>query len=175
MSSLAGVAILAACLALPAGAAPRDDDTSRMKSLDEQIQEVKSDVLAISEELSRLEEKLLFPSGTQVAVFVALEKGDAMRLDAVRLHIDGELVTHYIYAAKELEALRRGGVQRLYVGNVATGEHRIDVLIEGLRADGSEFSRSESFAFRKEIEPELVGLTFSDSDSDAPRIAFLEW
>src|SRR5215470_7475149 len=88
----------------------------QMRDLDEQVQQTKSDVLSIAAELNQLEEKLLYPSGTQVAIFVALAKGDQMRLDAVRLQIDGQLVAHYIYSAKELEALRKGGVQRIYVG-----------------------------------------------------------
>src|SRR6266571_1658093 len=71
-------------------------DQQQMRGLDEQSQEVKSDVLRIAAELSLLEEKLLYPSGTQVAIFVAMTKGDKMRLDAVRLQIDGQLVTHYI-------------------------------------------------------------------------------
>src|SRR4029453_16463979 len=88
----------------------------QMRGLDEQIQEIKSDALRMSTELSQLEEKLMYPSGTQIAIFVALAKDDTMRLDAVRLQIDGQLVAHYIYSAKELEALRKGGVQRIYVG-----------------------------------------------------------
>src|SRR5436190_1769740 len=101
------------------------------QGLDEQVQEIKTDVLSIAAELNQLEEKLLFPSETQVAIFVALSKGDAMRLDAVRIQIDGKLVAHYIYSAKELEALRKGGVQRIYVGNVSTGDHQIEVLVDG--------------------------------------------
>src|SRR5580765_4831691 len=75
----------------------------QMRDLDEQVQQTKSDVLSIAAELNQLEEKLLYPSGTQVAIFVALAKGDELRLDAVRLQIDGQLVAHYIYSAKELE------------------------------------------------------------------------
>src|SRR5262249_11692828 len=106
-------------------------DERQMKSLDEQIQEIKSDALRMSAELSQLEEKLLYPSGTEVAIFVELAKGDTMRLDAVRLQIDGQLVAHYIYSAKELQALHKGGVQRVYVANVATGDNKMDVLVHG--------------------------------------------
>src|SRR5260370_34610658 len=102
-----------------------------MRGLDEQIQEIKSDSLRMSAELSQLEEKLLYPSGTQVAIFVELAKGDAMRLDAVRLQIDGQLVAHYIYSAKELQALRKCGVQRIYVGNVPPREHNLAGLADG--------------------------------------------
>src|SRR5262247_2602072 len=137
----------------------QQNDQQQMRGLDEQVQEIKSDTLSIAQELNQLEEKLLYPSGTQVAIFVALAKSDQLRLDAVRLQIDGQLVAHYIYSAKELEALRKGGVQRLYVGNVATGEHQIEVLVEGQRAGGADFSRTEHFAFRKDVKPKLVGLT----------------
>ncbi|HXV76841.1 MAG TPA: hypothetical protein VD788_11055, partial [Candidatus Polarisedimenticolaceae bacterium] len=131
-------------------------------------------VLGIAAELSLLEEKLLYPSGTQVAIFVALAEGDRMRLDAVRLQIDGQLVAHYIYGAKELEALRNGGVQRIYVGNVATGDHRLDVLIDGKREDGKDFSQTGQFVFRKEVKPKLVELTLAAPDSGGTPIALGE-
>jgi hypothetical protein len=152
-----------------------NNQQQQMRGLDEQIQEIKSDVLSISAELSRLEEKLLYPSGTQVAIFVALVKGDPMRLDAVRLQIDGQLVAHYIYSAKELEALRKGGVQRIYVGNVPTGDHKLDVIIDGKRQSGADFSRTEHLAFRKDVKPKLVSLTLAGPDSGKTPIALGEW
>jgi len=143
----------------------QQSDKQQMRGLDEQIQEVKSDVLRMAADLSQLEEKLLYPSGTQVAVFVALAKGDTMRLDSVRLQIDGQLAAQYVYSAKELEALRKGGVQRLYVGNVATGDHKLEVVVEGKRENGADINRTEQFSFRKEVKPKLVELTLSGGDS----------
>lgn len=164
------------CLGSAHGWAQQEDPQQmQMKGLDEQVQEIKSDVLSIAEELSRLEERLLYPSGTQVAIFVELAKNDAMRLDAVRLQIDGQLVAHYIYSSKELEALRKGGVQRLYVGNVATGDHQLDVLVDGKLQDGADFSRTERLTFRKEVKPKLVGLTLAGPDSGNSPIALGEW
>jgi len=153
----------------------QESDRQQMRGLDEQVQEIKSDVLSIAEELSRLEEKLLYPSGTQVAVFVALAEGDQMRLDAVRIQIDGQLVAHYIYSFKELEALRKGGVQRIYVGNVPTGDHQLEVLVDGKLQGGADFSRTEEFTFRKDVEPKLVGLMLAGPDSGHTPIALGEW
>src|SRR5216684_364099 len=150
-------------------------DQQQMRGLDEQIQEIKSDSLRMSAELSQLEEKLLYPSGTQVAIFVEIAKGDTMRLDAVRLQIDGQLVAHYIYSAKELQALRKGGVQRIYVGNVATGDHKLDVLVDGKLEGGTDFSRTGEFTFRKEVKPKLVGLTLAGPRSGNIPIALGEW
>ncbi len=163
------------CLAGAQGWANQDDQ-QLMRGLDEQVQEIKSDVLSIAEELNRLEEKLLYPSGTQVAIFVALAEGDdPMRLDAVRLLIDGRLVAHYIYSAKELEALRKGGVQRIYVGNVTTGDHRLEVLVDAVLADGADFNRTENFSFSKEAKPKLVQLTLAGPDSGSTPVSLGEW
>ena len=161
----------------PPQAAEKDisSDQEQMRGLDEQIQEIKSDSLRMSAELSQLEEKLLYPSGTQVAIFVELAKGDAMRLDAVRLQIDGQLVAHYIYSAKELQALRKGGVQRLYVGNVATGDHKLEVLVDGKLEGGADFSRTGEFTFRKEVKPKLVGLTLAGPRSGNNPITLGDW
>jgi hypothetical protein len=150
-------------------------DQRELRGLDEQIQEIKSDSLRMAAELSQLEEKLLYPSGTQVAIFVELAKGDTMRLDAVRLQIDGQLVADYIYSAKELQALRKGGVQRIYVGNVATGDHKLDVLVDGKLEGGVDFSRSGQFTLRKEVKPKLVGLTLAGPRSGNTSITLGDW
>ncbi len=182
LSIVIGLALalsLGALAGLRAAPVPQDNNTApfdqkQMKGLDEQVQDVKSDVLSIAAELNQLEEKLLYPSGTQVAIFVALAKGDQMRLDAVRLQIDGQLVAHYIYSFKELEALRKGGVQRIYVGNVATGDHQLDVLVDGKLEGGADFSRTQQFTFRKEVKPKLLELTVSGAGSDKTPVALGE-
>src|SRR5438552_16349812 len=146
-----------------------------MRGHDEQVQQIKSDVLGIAAELNQLEEKLLYPSGTQVAIFVALAKGEQLRLDAVRLQIDGQLVAHYIYSLKELEALRKGGVQRIYVGNVSTGDHKLEVVVDRKLEGGADFSRTERFAFRKDVKPKLVELTLAGPDAGKTPITLGEW
>jgi hypothetical protein len=98
-----------------------------------------------------------------------------MRLDAVRLQIDGQLVAHHIYSAKELEALRKGGVQRIYVGNVTTGDHQLEVLVDGRLEDGADFTRTERFLVRKDVKPKLVGLTLSGPRSGSTPVALGEW
>lgn len=152
-----------------------NSDRQQMKGLDEQVQEIKSDVLGIAAELGQLEEKLLYPSGTQVAVFVALAQGDPIRLDAVRIQIDGQLVAHYIYSFKELDALRKGGVQRIYVGNVPTGDHQLDVLVDGKLEGGADYSRTEKFTFNKGVQPKLVGLTLAGPNSGRAPIEIGNW
>jgi len=152
-----------------------DNDREQMKGLDEQVQEVKSDVLSIAAELGGLEEKLLYPSNTQVAVFISLASGDALRLDAVKIQIDGQPVAHYIYSFKELDALKKGGVQRIYAGNVVTGEHQIEVSVSGKLQGGGDYSQTGSFAFQKGVEPKLVGVMLAGPDSGKPAIEIGDW
>jgi len=142
-----------------------DSYRAQMKGLDEQVQEIKSDVLSIDAELRRLEEKLLYPSNTHVALFIALAKGDSMRLDAVQIQLDGKLAAHYIYNFKELEALQKGGVQRVYTGNIPTGAHRLEVSVIGKAEGGKDYAHTESFTIDKGIEPKLVGITLAGPGS----------
>jgi len=173
LAARAFVFALLVCLCSVHGWAQQNNQQQQMRGLDEQVQQIKSDVLGIAADLNQLEEKLLYPSGTQVAIFVALAKGDPLRLDAVRLQIDGQLVAHYIYSFKELEALRKGGVQRIYLGNVATGDHKLEVVVDGKLEGGADFSRTERFTFRKEVKPKMVGLTVAGSGNTP--IALGEW
>ena len=152
--------LLAATTAVDA--AGEQYETDDIRSLDEQVQEIKSDVLNIAAELDNLEERLLYPSGTQVAVFVAMNGERPFRLDAVRISIDGEPAAHHIYSFKELEALEKGGVQRIYTGNIPTGDHELSVSVIGKLKNGKDFSESSSFTFAKGVEPKTLGLTLDE-------------
>jgi hypothetical protein len=151
-------------------------DTSReaMRGLDEQVQEIKSDVLSIATELSRLEEKLLFPSDTQVSVFISLAESETFRLDAVQLEIDEEPVARHVYSFKELEALRKGGVQRIFTGNVRGGAHALGVSVSGQLPSGDDFTATKRFDFDKDVEPKLIELTLS-AKGDSARIELGRW
>jgi hypothetical protein len=141
-----------------------------MQGLDEQVQEIKSDVLGIAEELRRLEEKLLFPSNTQVAVFVSMPSGIGFRLDSVKLQIDGKPAARHIYSFKELDALKKGGVQRLYTGNVATGAHQLQIEVAGQSKTGAQVLSSEAISFDKAAEPKLIEFSLAGGDVGGVRI-----
>lgn len=139
----------------------QDISNDEMRTLDEQVQEIKSDVLGIASELSNLEERLLYPSNTQVALFVSLAEDESFRLDAVQIEIDNELAAHHIYSFKELEALQKGGVQRIYTGNVPTGDHELSVSVIGKLENGKDFTESDTFTFAKGVEPKILGITLA--------------
>ena len=167
---------MSALLCICAGECLADDGArAQMKGLDEQVQEVKSDVLSIAAELNQLEEKLLYPSDTHLAVFVSLVRGETLRLDSVQIELDGQLATRYLYSFKELDALRKGGVQRIYSGNIASGAHELEVSVSGKLANGKDYAQTERFPFTKEIKPKLIGVTLAGPDAAQPGIRLGDW
>jgi hypothetical protein len=146
-----------------------------IRSLDGQVQEIKSDVLSIAAELSNLEERLLFPSNTQISLFVSVADNEDFRLDALQVEIDGQLATHHIYSFQELEALHKGGVQRVYTGNIVTGEHQLRITMMGKLNNGSDFNASDSFVFAKDVKPKVLGVTLAGPGSGASGIQVGDW
>ncbi|MCW9015093.1 MAG: hypothetical protein OQL06_15100 [Gammaproteobacteria bacterium] len=153
------------------------EDVSReqIKGLDEQVQDIKKDVIDLTAELSLLEEKLLFPSNTQVSVFVSTQEGDDFRLDAVQVKLDNKIVAHHLYTFRELEALQRGGVQRLYTGNVKTGDHDLVVSFSGKAPAGGEYKRSASYSLTKKAGPKFVEIKIAGPDAGEQDIRFKDW
>ncbi|MBW2484276.1 MAG: hypothetical protein JRF05_02835 [Deltaproteobacteria bacterium] len=136
----------------------------QIKGLDEQVQEIKADVLSIAEQLNQLEERLLYPSNTHVAVFMSLAEGETFRLDSVEIQLDGKPVAHHIYTFKELEALQKGGVQRIYTGNIMAGAHDLQVSIQGKSSGGSDFQETGIFKVSKDVGPKVVEISLADNN-----------
>jgi len=156
-----GVIVGISVLVLSVAAYGQELSREQIKGLDEQVQEIKSDVLGIAAELNQLEEKLLYPSNTQVAVFVSLVSGETFRLDSVEIQLDGKPVAHHLYTFKELEALQKGGVQRIYTGNVRSGEHDLQVFVIGKTGGGTDFQKSERFKVNKDVGPKIVEISLA--------------
>jgi hypothetical protein len=145
-----------------------------IKGLDEQVQDIKKDALAISSELAQLEEKLLYPSNTQLALFVTLVGDGKLRLDSMQIKLDGKEAARHIYTFKELEALQSGGVQRIHTGNVRTGAHSLEVSVIGKSANGGEFRQVAAYEFKKAVEPKLLEIVVDRSEPAGKAIQFKE-
>jgi hypothetical protein len=162
--------LLTAMLALSFPAYAEKISKEQMKGLDEQVQDIKGDVLGIAAELYQLEEKLLYPSDTQVAVFISLAEDEEFRLDTVEVRIGGQSVANHLYTFKELEALQKGGVQRLYSGNITTGDHDLQVTLTGKSKGGSDIQKTENFTVSKDVGPKIVEITLAEKS-----LGFKDW
>ena len=147
----------------------------QVKGLDEQVQDIKKDVLELTSELSLLEEKLLFPSNTQVSLFVSLKGDEDFILDSMQIKMNNKVVAQHLYTYKEIEALRAGGVQRIYTGNIKTGDHQLVASFIGRAKSGNEYQRSETFTVTKAVGPKFVEIQLSGSSSSDQTISFKDW
>lgn len=147
----------------------------QIKGLDEQVQDIKKDVLELTSELSLLEEKLLFPSNTQVSLFVSLAGDEDFVLDSIQIKLNNKVVAQHLYTFKEIEALRAGGVQRVYTGNIKTGDHALVASFIGRAKSGNSYQRSESFTVTKAVGPKFVEIQISGSSASDKKLSFKDW
>ena len=146
-----------------------------IKGLDEQVQDIKKDVLELTSEISLLEEKLLFPSNTQVSLFVSLAGDKDFVLDSMQIKLDNQVVAQHLYTYKEIEALRAGGVQRIYTGNIKTGDHTLVASFIGRAKSGDEYQQNENFRLTKAVGPKFVEIQITGSSASDQTISFKDW
>lgn len=140
-------------------------EDANQSQLAREIESLKQAMVNLNRDLFILEEDLLFPASTQVAVYLSMDIGEYFALDAVELKINDNTATHYLYTERQVNALYRGGVQRLYVGNVAQGEHELTAFFIGIGPEGREYKRAVSLNFTKTDEPLAIELGVVDSSS----------
>lgn len=146
------------------------------RTLDERVQSLKKEVKSLNRDLFILEEELLFPSSTQLAVFLSIDVGNFFRLDSVQLKIDDKVVSNHLYTKRELEALGRGGVQRLYLGNVKAGEHELVAIFTGPGPNNREYRRGTTLKFNKGSAAKYLELKIMDSSGKLqPEFVVREW
>jgi hypothetical protein len=167
--------------AAPAGDAQAAADAAAAteegtRGLDEQIQDLKKQVVDLNKDLFVLEEELLFPANTQVAVFVSMDVGDFFGLDSVTLKIDDKDVSNYLYTPRETAALLKGGVQRLFVGNLKAGEHELVAFFSGKGPNERDYRRGASIRFEKGIGAKYLELKITDKvRRQQPEFEIRDW
>jgi len=132
-------------------------------TLDGRIQDAKADVIKLNRDLLVLEEELLFPANTQVALFVSMDVGKMFQLDSVQVKLDDKVVANYLYTALEVEALHRGGVQRVYLGNLKNGKHELVAFFTGKGPHERDYRRGANVKFEKTGEAKYIELRIQDS------------
>ena len=132
-------------------------------TLDGRIQDVKGDVIKLNRDLLVLEEELLFPANTQVALFVSMDVGKMFELDSVQIRLDDKMVSSYLYTPAEVAALHRGGVQRIYLGNLRTGEHELVAFFTGKGPHERDYKRGATVKFDKGSDPKYIELRIKDA------------
>ncbi|WP_395338897.1 hypothetical protein PN836_013005 [Ningiella sp. W23] len=141
------------------------EQTPQMSELGAEIESLRQAIVRLNRDLFILEEDLLFPASTQVAVYLSMDVGEYFALDSVELKIGDETVTQYLYTERQVDALYRGGVQRLYIGNIGQGVHEISAFFIGIGPEQREYKRALSLEFEKTDEPLAIELSVLDSSA----------
>ena len=168
----------AASAAAPAaeGATPATEGAADTRGLDQEIQDLKKDVVDLNKDLFILEEELLFPANTQVAVFLSMDIGTFFALDSVTLKLDQREVINYLYTPRELEALLKGGVQRLYLGNLKVGPHELVAFFNGKGPNERAYKRGASLRFEKGVGAKYLELKINDRQRKLqPEFEIKDW
>ena len=161
ISFLAAVAVTMPAFAETA-AEPAATPAVERSALDAEVQSLRREVVDLNRDLFMLEEDLLFPASTQVAVFVSMDIGTFFALDSVQLKVDDKEVANYLYTEREQEALKRGGVQRLWLGNLKAGEHEVVAFFTGKGTHERDYKRGTTLKVEKGVGAKYVELKISD-------------
>ena len=160
----------------PEAPAPAPEGSGDARGLDQDIQGLKKDVVDLNKDLFILEEELLFPANTQVAVFLSLDVGDFFALDSVQLKIDRKEVINYLYTPRERDALLKGGVQRLYLGNLKVGQHELVAFFSGSGPNARAYKRGASLRFEKGVGAKYLELKINDRQRKLePEFEIKDW
>lgn len=152
---------------------PQIDDTQPVAL---SVEELKKKVIRLNRDLFILEEDLLFPANTQFAVFLSLDTGEFMQLDTVKLKINDDIVATHLYTERQLKALQRGGMQRLYMGNLKTGEHEVTVFVEGMGPDQRAYKKAATMTLNKDTDQKAVEVRIQDQSADYhAHVSLVEW
>jgi len=146
------------------------------EALESSIEALKKEVLSLNRDLFILEEDLLFPANTQFSIFLSMNTDQLFTLDSVQLRIDDKNVANHLYTERELAALNRGGVQRLYIGNLPSGEHEIVAVFTGIGPSGRDYRRGKTIVLEKTTEPQFVEFTIEgDISKEQPEFNARVW
>jgi hypothetical protein len=162
----------------PAAAPPETSaaESSDFKTLDQEVQGVKKDIIELNKDLFVLEEELLFPANTQVAVYVSMDVGTFFALDSVTVKIDNKEVKNYLYTAREADALLKGGVQQIYLGNLKVGKHELVAFFNGKGPMERDYRRGATINFNKGVGAKYLELKITDKVSKhQPEFTIKDW
>ncbi|MBT3206598.1 MAG: AraC family transcriptional regulator [Gammaproteobacteria bacterium] len=150
--------------------------TESITELQQNIQDLKKDVLKLNRNLFILEEDLLFPANTQFSVFLSMDSGQLFTLDAVQLKIDDKIIANHLYTERELDALKRGGIQRLFIGNLASGKHEIIAIYTGKGPNDRDYRLGKTISIEKGSDPQFIELQIIDDPSkEQPKLNTRIW
>lgn len=123
-----------------------------MADVSQQIRQLSANVDSIERDVSSLEQNLLFPPVTRAKVYLSLAQDADFTIRSVSVRIDNREQTFHVYSQQEIDALRLGGVQTLWEGNVALGKRKLVAKFDGVNRRGEAVSGEAALDFEKTLQ-----------------------
>jgi hypothetical protein len=153
-----------------------DAPPPELKTLDQEVQGLKKDVIDLNKDLFVLQEELLFPANTQVALYISMDVGSFFALDSVTVKIDNKEVKNYLYTAREADALLKGGVQQIYLGNLKVGKHELVAFFSGKGPVERDYKRGATISFDKGVGAKYLEMKITDKvPKHQPEFMIKDW
>ncbi len=157
-------------------ASPLLAEQATEQNLASQTEALKAKVIELNRDLFLLQEDVLYPASSRVALYVSMDMGQLFSLDSVKVKLNGDPVASFLYTTNDVNALKRGAIQPLYLGNIASGEHELVAVFTGLGPQQRAFKRAVTLKFTKESTEKAFEIQIKDDGTkQQPQFSIKPW
>ncbi len=151
-------------------------ESATAQPLQQDMAQLKQQVIQLNRELFLLEQALLFPPETQLSLFMSVDTGQFMHIDSVQILLDDKPVGGHLYTESQLAALQRGAIQPLLQVNIEAGEHQLTAVFVGKGPDNRDYRRAVTYNFEKTSKAVLLEVQVNDRSSNyQPEFVIQPW
>ncbi|HIE64492.1 MAG: tetratricopeptide repeat protein [Nitrospira sp.] len=133
-----------------------------IESLGTKIQTLKEEILDLNSRLYRLQEDLLFREDASLVIFLRVEGEDYFKLDSVKIRLNDTMVSSHLYSHREVTALLKGGVQRLYTGKIKSGVNELVAVFTGRDPEEKAYEQVETISIEKKEGATFIQIIIRD-------------
>ncbi|TLU65108.1 AraC family transcriptional regulator [Thalassotalea litorea] len=127
------------------------------------LETLKPEIVDLSKELRLLEEKLLYPDVEQISIYLSFNTREQFVIDNLKIKLDGEVISSGKYESRQINALNKGGVQRVFLGNITPGDHTLVAFFTGVDGYNKPYKRAASLDFNKGSTAKAIELNVTYS------------
>ncbi|TKB46095.1 AraC family transcriptional regulator [Thalassotalea mangrovi] len=136
---------------------------SESKTSSTALESMKPEIVDLSTELRLLEEKLLYPDAEQISIYLSFNTQEQFIIDNLKIKLDGEVIAAGQYESRQVNALNKGGIQRVFLGNITPGDHTLVAFFTGVDGYNKPYKRAASLDFNKGSTAKAIELKVSYS------------
>jgi hypothetical protein len=104
---------------------------------------------------------MLYPDANQLAVYLSVDSGERFTISQVKLRVNAREMALIQYDDIQMDAFNRGGIERIFIGNIEVGDHTVTAIISGEANNGQKMKRAVSQQFSKSANANVLELSVS--------------